>query len=737
MKENNIASIYSPREKIEGIHKLRPEGVRSIYLDRTPRKALEKKAFEIEYTKDKSYKGEHERVNLRDKDGSLAAYMTTRPDPAKRQNVTAISSLYVDPRYRGKGLAKKLLDIAKSKHSNLVLRAKPFKDKPLNTDALKGLYGKHGFMPASGITKKEKSSDDIMFYKKASRNILNKIAPRVQDMHGIVSSKKRKEKEKEKIYKKARAPRPKTYAVDFDGTIVDNAFPRIGKPKKKTIDFIKKVHSRGDRVVIWTSRGGKTLGYMQNFLDKHKVPYHEINTNSKFQTGSPKIVADYYIDDKAVHVDDLHKIAAIPGSVPRIMSGLINKKVMAAPPLKPKLSTIPRASVPGGTSIANKKIAKEDFVMNLMEKLAARGFKYKRNKDYESQTRGKRPRTEMNFRKPVIKTEAKGLIPFLKKNKRGAIIGAGLGLAAGTGAALYNRNKEASDFIDDEFEKIAGAKLEAAKGAMSKIKNFLNRDVKYLGKRVGKASEKESFPTTNPLKAKIKTDGVAKKVEKEVAKEAPVAKKVESFSAKSPKDLANEAKTNKPNQQKTYPTENVNKAKPKVEPQRAYSTVNPNKVKPEPPKAAIPKMETPKTEAPKAEAPKPEAPKTEAPKTEAPKAEAPGTEKSKSKLTWKGKLGLGAGVAATGAGLGYASGSNEDKAASDFIDEAFEKTSGTAWKKYLAKPKNLGIAERVKATKDMDIKKIPGIEYNMDEIARAKIKGDIASKRDRILNSMR
>ena len=32
---------------------------------------------------------------------------------------------------------------------------------------------------------------------------------------------------------KIKKPRPKVYAVDFDGTIVENAFPRIGKLKPK------------------------------------------------------------------------------------------------------------------------------------------------------------------------------------------------------------------------------------------------------------------------------------------------------------------------------------------------------------------------------------------------------------------------------------------------------------------------------------------------------------------------
>jgi len=161
----------------------------------------------------------------------------------------------------------------------------------------------------------------------------------------------------------AKKPRPKVYAVDFDGTIVENAFPRIGKLKPETVDFIKRVHGRGDKVIVWTSRGQKHLENMEKFLTKNDVPFHEINQNSSFYTGSPKIVADYYIDDKAVHVSDIDKIAmykeeikkkaAYPsaGMVKRTMSGLTQSKVVSAAPVSIK-------NVKGTTSGVTSSIKK-------------------------------------------------------------------------------------------------------------------------------------------------------------------------------------------------------------------------------------------------------------------------------------------------------------------------------------------------------------------------------------------
>ena len=55
------------------------------------------------------------------------------------------------------------------------------------------------------------------------------------------------------------------YAIDFDGTIVENAFPEIGKLSAKAERFIRELKARGDKWILYTMREGET-SKAQSFL---------------------------------------------------------------------------------------------------------------------------------------------------------------------------------------------------------------------------------------------------------------------------------------------------------------------------------------------------------------------------------------------------------------------------------------------------------------------------------------
>lgn len=48
-------------------------------------------------------------------------------------------------------------------------------------------------------------------------------------------------------------------AVDFDGTIVENAYPSIGKEKLFAFSTLKELEKRGAKLILWTFRTGKEL----------------------------------------------------------------------------------------------------------------------------------------------------------------------------------------------------------------------------------------------------------------------------------------------------------------------------------------------------------------------------------------------------------------------------------------------------------------------------------------------
>ena len=104
------------------------------------------------------------------------------------------------------------------------------------------------------------------------------------------------------------------FAVDFDGTLVENAYTKIGKPKENIIAFCKKRQYMGDIIILWTCRTGKYLDEAIEFLKTEClfIPDY-VNENapwdhSLYPGESRKIGVDYYIDDKAVSVYDVEKL---------------------------------------------------------------------------------------------------------------------------------------------------------------------------------------------------------------------------------------------------------------------------------------------------------------------------------------------------------------------------------------------------------------------------------------------
>lgn len=98
--------------------------------------------------------------------------------------------------------------------------------------------------------------------------------------------------------------RPLLFAIDFDGTIVENKFPKIGAAKQETVEFIKDAKAKGHKIMIYTCRTNKELDAATEFLKANNIPYDYVNSNPDFGTGV-KPYADAYIDDRAVNVNQI------------------------------------------------------------------------------------------------------------------------------------------------------------------------------------------------------------------------------------------------------------------------------------------------------------------------------------------------------------------------------------------------------------------------------------------------
>ena len=92
-------------------------------------------------------------------------------------------------------------------------------------------------------------------------------------------------------------------AIDFDGTIVNHEYPRIGEPVPNAIEWIKKFRSLGADIILYTMRSGDQLDEAISYLDSKGITdLYGYNTNpdQHLWTDSPKIYAHKYIDDAAV-----------------------------------------------------------------------------------------------------------------------------------------------------------------------------------------------------------------------------------------------------------------------------------------------------------------------------------------------------------------------------------------------------------------------------------------------------
>ncbi len=93
-----------------------------------------------------------------------------------------------------------------------------------------------------------------------------------------------------------------TIAIDFDGTIVEHKYPKIGKPLPFVFQTLKALQEEGHLLILWTYRCGDLLNEAIEFCKKNGIEFYTINKSYPEETFdqniSRKILADIYIDDR-------------------------------------------------------------------------------------------------------------------------------------------------------------------------------------------------------------------------------------------------------------------------------------------------------------------------------------------------------------------------------------------------------------------------------------------------------
>jgi len=97
----------------------------------------------------------------------------------------------------------------------------------------------------------------------------------------------------------------KTIAVDFDGTVVEHAYPAIGREMLFAFATLKRLQEKGHKLILWSIREGKTLQEAVDYCKANGVEFYAVNANFPGEVLEPgvsarKVNADIFIDDRNV-----------------------------------------------------------------------------------------------------------------------------------------------------------------------------------------------------------------------------------------------------------------------------------------------------------------------------------------------------------------------------------------------------------------------------------------------------
>ncbi len=108
-----------------------------------------------------------------------------------------------------------------------------------------------------------------------------------------------------------------TIAIDFDGTIVEHEYPKIGRERPFAIDTLKMLIADQHRLILWSVREGKLLDEAIEWCRERGVEFYASNKDypeeyaptagarlgsveQRSDSYSRKLKVDMFIDDRNV-----------------------------------------------------------------------------------------------------------------------------------------------------------------------------------------------------------------------------------------------------------------------------------------------------------------------------------------------------------------------------------------------------------------------------------------------------
>lgn len=97
-----------------------------------------------------------------------------------------------------------------------------------------------------------------------------------------------------------------TIAVDFDGTIVEHRYPKIGKEIPFATQTLRMLIADRHKLILWSVREGKLLEEAVEWCRERGIEFYAVNKDfpeedlEKNQHFSRKLKADIWIDDRNI-----------------------------------------------------------------------------------------------------------------------------------------------------------------------------------------------------------------------------------------------------------------------------------------------------------------------------------------------------------------------------------------------------------------------------------------------------
>ncbi len=90
-------------------------------------------------------------------------------------------------------------------------------------------------------------------------------------------------------------------AIDFDGTIVEHAYPAIGRPIPFAIETLLQLQKENHKLILWTVREGQLLQDAIDYCAERGLYFYAENANYPGENradAARKLGVDMFIDDR-------------------------------------------------------------------------------------------------------------------------------------------------------------------------------------------------------------------------------------------------------------------------------------------------------------------------------------------------------------------------------------------------------------------------------------------------------